>query len=199
MRRPHLLLRVLFFSGWIASWSPTDAAGPADAHLFPAPHRPVATIISPAYSDEETRDRRGEAERVMDRVGIRPGMRVADIGSGDGYYTVRLARRLGRAATIYAEDVKAEYLGRLASRLKREGISSVTLIHGLLKSLNAYFEIDEVDGGTKIHHVEEMEMAFGPFGKVLELSAKKWLADSVRQEVAEIKRLLEAGERGKGP
>jgi Polyketide cyclase / dehydrase and lipid transport len=76
---------------------------------------------------------------------------------------------------------------------------SVTLIHGLLKSLNAYFEIDEVDGGTKIHHVEEMEMAFGPFGKVLEIGASKWLADSVRQEVAEIRRLLEAGERGKGP
>ena len=76
---------------------------------------------------------------------------------------------------------------------------SVTLIHGLLKSLNAYFEIEAVDGGTKVRHVEEMEMAFGPFGKVLELSAKKWLADSVRKEVAEIRRLLEAGERGKGP
>jgi hypothetical protein len=76
---------------------------------------------------------------------------------------------------------------------------SVTLIHGLLKSLNAYFEIDEVDGGTKVRHVEEMEMAFGPFGKVLELGASRWLADSVRKEVTEIKRLLEAGERGKGP
>ncbi len=130
MRRPHLLLGVAFFSGWVASWSPTDATGPLDSHLFPAPNRPVATIITPAYSDEKTRDHRGEAERVMNRVGIRPGMRVADIGAGDGYYTVRLARRLGSAATIYAEDVKAEYLGRLASRLKREGISGVTLIRG---------------------------------------------------------------------
>ena len=34
MRRPHLLLRALFFSGWIASWSPTDAAGPADVGLW---------------------------------------------------------------------------------------------------------------------------------------------------------------------
>ena len=130
MRRPRLFLSVVLFSLSVASWSPTNATGPADAHLFPAPNRPVATIISPAYSDEKTRDRRGEAERVMTRVGIRPGMRVADIGAGDGYYTVRLARRLGSAATIYAEDVKAEYLGRLGSRLKREGISGVTLIRG---------------------------------------------------------------------
>jgi hypothetical protein len=75
----------------------------------------------------------------------------------------------------------------------------VTLVHGLLKSLNAYFEIEPVDGGTKVHHVEEMEMAFGPFGYVLEAFARRWLADSVRQEVAEIRRLMEAGERGKGP
>jgi ubiquinone/menaquinone biosynthesis C-methylase UbiE len=66
----------------------------------------------------------------MNRVGIRPGMRVADIGAGDGYYTVRLARRLGGTGTIYAEDVKAEYLARLESRLTREGISGVTLILG---------------------------------------------------------------------
>ena len=75
----------------------------------------------------------------------------------------------------------------------------VTLINGLLKSLHAWFEIEEVEGGTRMHHVEEMEMAFGPFGKALELAAARWLADSVRQECAEIRRLMEAGERGKGP
>lgn len=73
----------------------------------------------------------------------------------------------------------------------------VTLISGLLKSLNAWFEIEEVEGGTKVRHVEQMEMAFGPAGKLLEIAARKWLADGVRQEVTEIKRLMEAGERGK--
>jgi len=75
----------------------------------------------------------------------------------------------------------------------------VTLINGLLKSLHAWFEFDEVPGGIKMRHVETMEMAFGPFGALLELGAKKWLADSVEQEVKEIKRLMVAGERGKGP
>ena len=128
MRRSRLLLIVVCVSGWLVSWSPTDATGPA-AHRFPAPDRPVAAIISPAYSNEEARDRRGEAERVMNRLGVRPGMRVADIGAGDGYYAVRLARRLGGAGTIHAVDVKAEYLQRLEARLKREGISGVTLVH----------------------------------------------------------------------
>jgi ubiquinone/menaquinone biosynthesis C-methylase UbiE len=66
----------------------------------------------------------------MERLAIAPGVRVADVGAGLGYYTVRLARRLGRSATIYAEDVKAEYLKDLEGRLEREKIGSVKLILG---------------------------------------------------------------------
>ncbi len=97
---------------------------------FPAPARPVASIISPEFLDEKTRDANQEAERVMDRLAIAPGVRVADVGAGSGYYTVRLARRLGSAATIYAEDIKPEYLKDLEARLRREKIGTVTLVLG---------------------------------------------------------------------
>ena len=110
-------------------------AAPAQDRLgvagFPAPDRPVAGIVSPEYSDEKTRDDHGEAERVMDRLGIQPPQRVADIGAGLGYYTVRIARRLGSGATIYATDVQPEYLDRLRARLARDGIGGVTPILGL--------------------------------------------------------------------
>ena len=97
---------------------------------FPAPDRPVAAIISPVFSDEATRDRHGEADRVLDRLGVTPGTRVADIGAGTGYYTVRVARRLGAGATVYAEDIKSEYLGELRARLEREKIGTVKLVLG---------------------------------------------------------------------
>ena len=97
---------------------------------FPAPDRPVAAIISPVFSDEATRDRNREADRVLDRLGVTPGTRVADIGAGTGYYTVRAARRLGAGATVYAEDIKPEYLGELRERLEREKIGTVKLILG---------------------------------------------------------------------
>jgi ubiquinone/menaquinone biosynthesis C-methylase UbiE len=113
------------------TWS---CAAPADQVAagvrFPKPDRPVAAIVSPEYSDERTRDRHREAERVMDRLGIKPGMRVADVGAGLGYYTVRLARRLGPSVTIYAQDVSAEYLGQLRARLERERVRGVTLVLG---------------------------------------------------------------------
>ena len=104
-------------------------ASPA-APKFPPADRPVAPIISSSYSTEEARDGHGEAEKVMNRLGVRSGMRVADVGAGDGYYTVRLARRLGHGATVYAQDVEPSHLDRLAVRLSREGIAGVTLVRG---------------------------------------------------------------------
>src|SRR5258706_15249536 len=68
---------------------------------FPTPDRPVANIISPEYSDEKTRDDYGEAERVMDRLGIKGPQRVAGIGGGLGYHTMRVARPLGAGAPLY--------------------------------------------------------------------------------------------------
>jgi len=113
----------------VAAFSAVGTPG-AEPPRFPGVDRPVAPIISPAYSTEVERDRHGEAERVMNRLGVTPGMRVADIGAGDGYYTVRLAQRLGHGAPIYAEDVSQPYLDRLAARLTREGVARVTLVHG---------------------------------------------------------------------
>jgi len=125
------IMRVSLIALSLWLWSPR-MAGPAlaDAERFPSPDRPVASIISPAYSSERKRDEHGEADRVFDRLRVRPGLRVADIGAGDGYYTVRLARRLGPGATIYAEDVTADYLKRLEARIARETIAGVTLVKG---------------------------------------------------------------------
>jgi SAM-dependent methyltransferase len=110
---------------------PAGGQDRADAPAFPAPDRPVASIISPEYSNEEARDAHQEARRVLSRLGVRPGQRVADIGAGLGYYTVRVARQLGPGATIYATDVNAAYLSRLRARLARERIAGVRLILGL--------------------------------------------------------------------
>src|SRR4051794_27581157 len=62
---------------------------------FPKAHREVAPIIDDSFSTEDARDRLGEAEEVMTLAGIKPGMSVADVGAGEGYYTVRLARIVG--------------------------------------------------------------------------------------------------------
>jgi Polyketide cyclase / dehydrase and lipid transport len=72
----------------------------------------------------------------------------------------------------------------------------VTLEHGVPRSLHAWFEITEVEGGTQIRHVEELDLGHGPLGWLHDAFARGWFARSVRAEVSEIGRLLEAGERG---
>ena len=134
---------------------PAQAQDKLGGPRFPVPDRPVARIISPEYSDEQTRDRHGEAERVMDLLGSTPPHRVADIGAGLGYYTVRIARRLGVGATIYATDVKGEYLDRLQARLAREGIIGVSLILGLPR--DPRLPPDSVDVAILSHMYHEIE------------------------------------------
>lgn len=80
--------------GCDAPWN-DDAARAETARDFPPADRPVAPTVSTKWSTEEARDRVNEAEDVMDSADVRPGMTVADIGAGDGYYTVRLAQRVG--------------------------------------------------------------------------------------------------------
>jgi predicted methyltransferase len=104
-----------------------DRNRPETARAFPRADRPVAHIESTRWSDEESRDRVNEAEDVMDRAGIRPGMTVADIGAGEGYYTIRLARRVGPQGRVLAQDVLPEVRDSLAMRVSRENLDNVSV------------------------------------------------------------------------
>lgn len=94
---------------------------------FPEAHRPVAPIVSSRWSTEEARDRLREADEVMDRAGIRPGSTVADIGAGEGYYTIRLAQRVGEDGRVLAQDIVPAVRDRLAERVTRESLDNVSV------------------------------------------------------------------------
>ena len=97
------------------------------AQAFPRADRPVAPIVSTRWSNEEARDRVREADDIMNRAGIRPGMTVADIGAGEGYYTVRLARRVGRHGRVLAEDILPEVIEALSRRITREDWDNISV------------------------------------------------------------------------
>lgn len=105
-----------------------DANGrPPAAQDFPKADRPVAPIVSTRWSNEEARDRVREADDIMDRAGIRPGMTVADIGAGEGYYTVRLAKRVGKRGRVLAEDILPEVIEALSRRITREDWDNISV------------------------------------------------------------------------
>ncbi len=97
---------------------------------FPKADRDVAPIVSDAFSTEDARDRLGEAEQVIELAGVRPGMSVADIGAGEGYYTVRLAPVVGPRGRVLAEDIVPETIELLAQRVNRENLDNVSVLLG---------------------------------------------------------------------
>lgn len=98
-----------------------------DQPKFPKAHREVAPIVGDAFSTEDARDRLGEAEQVIQLAGVKRGMSVADIGAGEGYYTVRLAPVVGRRGRVLAEDIVPEIEERLVQRVHRESLDNVAV------------------------------------------------------------------------
>jgi ubiquinone/menaquinone biosynthesis C-methylase UbiE len=100
---------------------------PRTPNGFPIAARPVAKVVSGSWSNEPARDEAGEAVTVMRIAGVRPGMTVADIGAGEGYYTVRLAAKVGPKGRVLAEDIVKTFHDRLADRVYREQLGNVSV------------------------------------------------------------------------
>lgn len=113
----------LFLAAILASCRET----PAQEQGFPEAQRDVAPIVGTSFSTEDARDRLGEAEQVMELAGVAPGMWVADIGAGAGYYTVRLAPEVGPRGRVLAEDIVEETHDALAQRVQREQLDNVAV------------------------------------------------------------------------
>lgn len=126
MRRAALFLTMLMLAACDGTPSFVERK-PKEPGPFPAPDRPVASIVSARWSNEEARDRLDEAGTVMNRATIRKGMTVADIGAGEGYYTIRLAARVGKDGRVLAEDIVPAVRDALAERVSRERLENVSV------------------------------------------------------------------------
>jgi ubiquinone/menaquinone biosynthesis C-methylase UbiE len=76
------------------------------------------------------RDAWQKPDLIMDALRVGEGSNVADVGAGGGWFTVRLARRVGPNGTVYAQDVQAEMLEAIARRVAREGFRNVKPVRG---------------------------------------------------------------------
>lgn len=94
---------------------------------FPNAHRDVAPIVGDTFSTEDARDRLGEAQQVMQLAGVSAGMWVADVGAGQGYYTVRLARVVGTKGRVLAEDIMSDATDQLSDRVQRQRLDNVAV------------------------------------------------------------------------
>ncbi len=136
------------------------------AAAFPAPDRPVASIISPIWASEDERRSADETGQVFGLLSIKPGMRVADVGAGSGYYTMLLARAVGPKGEVFAQDITPDYLTELQKRVLNAKLANVKV--GLGEEHDPRLPARALDAAVLIHMYHEIAQ---PYALLFNLAA----------------------------
>ena len=91
---------------------------------------PVMGVGGAGWLERPERENEEAPSKAIDLLELKPGMAVADIGAGSGYYASRIARRVGPAGHVYATDIQQGMIDILERRIKAEGLANMTTILG---------------------------------------------------------------------
>jgi len=153
-----------------AAASELSGQRPTHGRLFPP--EDLGILESPDREEWQ------QPDSIMDALGIGEGSRVADVGAGGGWFTIRLARRVGPGGTVYAEDIQRQMIESIQRRIADDGRLSknVVTVLGtaddprLPRGLNAVLIVDAYpqfqDPVTVLGHVAKALAANGRLGIV---------------------------------
>lgn len=93
-------------------------------------------------------------DQIMDAMAIADASIVADIGAGSGWFTIRLARRVGPQGMVYAEDVQSAMINAISRRVAREGLPNVRPVLGLNNDPRLPEKVDAAIMVDAYHEIE---------------------------------------------
>jgi ubiquinone/menaquinone biosynthesis C-methylase UbiE len=91
---------------------------------------PVMGVGGAQWLERPEREDEEAPSKALDALDLKPGMVVADIGAGSGYYSSRIAKRVGPTGRVYATDIQPGMIALLERRIKSEGLTNVTTVLG---------------------------------------------------------------------
>lgn len=92
---------------------------------------PTMGVAGAGWLERPEREDEEAPSKAIELLELRPGMVVADIGAGSGYYSSRIARRVGAAGHVYATDIQPGMIAILERRIKSEGLANVSTVLGM--------------------------------------------------------------------
>ncbi len=140
--KPALVLLLLIHALALPTAAPAGESAPSRYTTVPANAdgigkvylgREIAQVMSFHGAQWLERAERVDEERpelVLSALELKPGMTVADIGAGTGYYSWRMAQRVGASGTVYAVDIQPEMLKLLERQMSRRGAANVKPVLG---------------------------------------------------------------------
>lgn len=126
--------------------------------------------------DNAQRDALQAPALVRQMVDARPGMSIADVGAGGGYFSFRFARDVGAQGRVWSIDVDGRATSKIAWEARARGVSNLTAIRvrrgelgldGLTLDAVAMLEtgaLNTCEPGNKVHYLEQIAMALRPGG-----------------------------------
>ena len=166
---------------------------------------PVMGVGGAGWLERPQREDEEAPSKAIDALQLKPGMVVADIGAGSGYYTSRMARRVGPDGRVYATDIQQGMIDLLDRRIRSEGLANVTSVLGgmddpklpansidLAIMVDVYHELQEPQV-----FLQRLKPAFRPGGRLVLLEFRKEdpkvpILEVHKMSVAEVKQELEA-------
>ena len=166
---------------------------------------PVMGVGGAGWLERSEREQEEAPSKAIEALELKPGMVVADIGAGSGYYTSRISTRLGATGRVYATDIQPGMIELLNRRVASEGLSNVTTILGAMddpklppRSIDLAIMVD-------VYHelqqpqlfLQRLKDAFKPAGRLVLLEYRKEdasvpILEVHKMSVAEVKAELEA-------
>lgn len=126
--------------------------------------------------DDPARDAWQMPDRVIDALALKPGQMVADIGSGTGYFTIRLAKSAA-APKVYGADIEPGMVKYLRDRAAKEGLNNVVAVKAATDTPNLPEHVDLVLIVDTYHHIGDREVYFRKLAKSLKPGGRVAIID----------------------
>jgi ubiquinone/menaquinone biosynthesis C-methylase UbiE len=89
-----------------------------------------------AWLERPEREQEEKPDLLIEAIRLKPGEQVADIGAGTGYFSWRMARKVGEQGKVYAVDVQQEMLEMLVKSMEKRGLQNIKPVLGSEQSCN---------------------------------------------------------------
>jgi arsenite methyltransferase len=128
------------------------------------------------------RDEWQQPQKVIAALNIKPGEVIADLGSGGGYFTFKLAQAAGPTGKVYAVDIDSDMVELVGKRVKTEGVSNVETV--LAKADDPMLPktgVDLIFTSNTYHHIDNRIAYFANLRKYLRPAGRVAIIDFDRR------------------
>jgi predicted methyltransferase len=133
--------------------------------------------------ESEPREVYAQRTAIVQALGLKPGMAVADVGAGTGLFTRLIADRVGSEGTVYAVDISRPFLKHIAEEAQKRGQTQVQTVQGTQETTNLPpNSVDLAFICDVYHHLEQYERVLASIHQALRPGGRLVVIEFDRRE-----------------